>query len=532
MRKLVLAILLGISTFFMPLGQAFAKEEADFKAWTEVASEMGQVLDEAYDIYSARGADFEKKARDQVNVAYYQYYEKIGFERTTMARISGNRASAVELQFSRVKKTILAQESNEAVQASLGELKTMLMTDASQLDGAGEGGNFIANLIASLLIILREGFEAILIVGAIIAYLVKSQNQNRLGHVYQGSIWGIVASVVMAVILMSLAASAGKDRYGEAATKLYEKEKAQYEALAADEALKAFAPSANKIRLQQKTLTEKITERDLSSPMPSDSYISTAQKILTSQNDLTLALKNASAPKATIKAAEGITSDVGALIARLQKYDPNKKQIDPNQQQEVIEGLTMFLAVLVLFYVSNWMVSKASSKAWSNYIKGKVQTSIAKGSMFSLAFTCFLAVFREGAEVILFYQALLVNAQGAGDTFAIWLGLAIGAVLLVFVYLAIRYLGVKLPLKPFFLATSILMFVMCVSFVGSGISEFVDADWFTPHILNHVPTISILGIYPYAESLIAQGIMIVIIALTLGIGYAIQRKKQDAQDEE
>ena len=530
MRKLVLAILLGISVFFLPTGQAFAKEEADFKAWTEVAAEMSQVLDEAYNIYTERGSDYEKKARDQVNVAYYQYYEKIGFERTTMARISGNRASAVELQFSRVKKTILAQDTNEAVSATIGELKSMLMTDATQLDGAGEGGNFIANFIASLLIILREGFEAILIVGAIIAYLIKSNNEKSLGPVYQGSVWGIVASVVMAVILMSLAASAGKDRYGEKASKLYESQKAQYDLFVSDESLKQFAPVANRIRLQQKTLTEKITERDLSVSMPSESYIASSEKILSMQNDLVSSLKNAGVSGNALKNAESISVKLGDFIVRLNKYDPNKKQIDPNQQQEVIEGLTMFLAVLVLFYVSNWMVSKASSKAWSNYIQGKVQSSIAKGSMFSLAFTCFLAVFREGAEVILFYQALLVNAQGAGDTFAIWLGLGVGAVLLVFVYLAIRFLGIKLPLKPFFLATSILMFVMCVSFVGSGISEFVDADWFTPHILNHVPTISILGIYPYAESLIAQGIMIAIILLTLGIGYAIQHKKQRLED--
>ncbi|MDR1208912.1 MAG: FTR1 family protein [Clostridiales bacterium] len=44
-------------------------------------------------------------------------------------------------------------------------------------------------------------------------------------------------------------------------------------------------------------------------------------------------------------------------------------------------------------------------------LKGKVQGSVAKSSLFSLAFAAFLAVFREGTEIILFYMALLANAK-------------------------------------------------------------------------------------------------------------------------
>ena len=41
--------------------------------------------------------------------------------------------------------------------------------------------------------------------------------------------------------------------------------------------------------------------------------------------------------------------------------------------QELMEGITMFLAVAVLFWVSNWILSRSEEQAWSRYIKSQVQ---------------------------------------------------------------------------------------------------------------------------------------------------------------
>ena len=109
---------------------------------------------------------------------------------------------------------------------------------------------------------------------------------------------------------------------------------------------------------------------------------------------------------------------------------------------------------------------------------------------------------------------------------SVLLGMVIAVVLLVFVYKAIIITGKKLPLKPFFYATSILMFVMVVAFVGGGISEFVDAGWILPKVIDGVPTISLLGIYPYAQSLIAQGIALLVVLLSLLTGAVISKKAQ------
>jgi high-affinity iron transporter len=179
------------------------------------------------------------------------------------------------------------------------------------------------------------------------------------------------------------------------------------------------------------------------------------------------------------------------------------------QGQEIIEGATMLIAVAVLFYVSNWMVSKAEADAWSGYIKGKVESSITRGSAFSLTFAAFLAVFREGAETILFYRALLVESGEFMNM--IWIGLAVGAVILAVIYVLIRFVSVKLPLKPFFMGTSVLLFIMCIAFTGSGIKELQAGNVIPVTMLPFkFITVSILGIHPTFETFIPQLLLLVL----------------------
>ena len=189
------------------------------------------------------------------------------------------------------------------------------------------------------------------------------------------------------------------------------------------------------------------------------------------------------------------------------------------QSQEVIEGITALIAVCVLFYVSNWMISKSEAASWSRYIDDKVHSSVETGSSFALAFTAFLSVFREGAEVVLFYQPMLSE----GNPGMVWAGFGAGCVLLVFVYLAITKLSIKLPIKVFFTATSILMAVMCVSFLGSGIKELAEGNVFDLTLrVPGVPendVIQIFGIYPWLETLVPQLILAIILLVTFLIAH-------------
>lgn len=178
--------------------------------------------------------------------------------------------------------------------------------------------------------------------------------------------------------------------------------------------------------------------------------------------------------------------------------------------QEMLEGFTMFLAVGMLFYVSNWMLSRTSGENWQKYISGMVKTSVSSGAAKAIVFAAFLAVIREGAELVLFYTAAF-SSEANEDRTAIFGGFAAAAVCLAVIFLVIRFGGVRLPIRPIFYATSILLFAMCLSFVGKGVAELKEAnvilgDTNLPWMKFYMPE---LGIYPWAETLLPQIILFV-----------------------
>ncbi|MBQ8151156.1 MAG: FTR1 family iron permease [Firmicutes bacterium] len=377
----------------------YTANNLDARNWHEVADAIDVIIDHAVELYE-QGDSAE--AYEYAKATYWGYYETTGFERNTMTYISG-RVGAVELQFTAFRKAIKKDEGVDKAKEEGAKLSSMLHEDAEILQpggatsDAGAGGT-VAVFLGSLTIILREGLEAILIVGAIAAYLRKSGNLQGLKPVYGGAIIAVACSFAMAALL---------------------------------------------------------------------SYI-----------------KNQNAEAA--------------------------------MSQEIIEGIAALTAVAVLFYVSNWMVSKSEAAVWSSYIEKQVASSVTKGSIFALAFTSWLAVFREGAEVILFYQPLMQESSAK----AVWGGFILGCVLLVGVWILIHFVSVKLPLKPFFMASSILMAVMSICFLGAGIKELIEGgvinasyhDWFP---IND--TLDMLGLYPLYETLIPQAILLVITIITFVI---------------
>ncbi|MDR1376781.1 MAG: FTR1 family iron permease, partial [Synergistaceae bacterium] len=338
-------------------------------------------------------------AKDWVNDAYFGYYEKEGVERAVLSYISGKRASTVEYQFSIVKKLMTDGAGNREVRASLDSLSKMLREDADKLDGKEESP--VGVFLASLVIILREGFEAILVIAAIAAYLIRSGNARQTRVVYMSGVAALVASALAAVAIQVVFEVSGAN-------------------------------------------------------------------------------------------------------------------------QEVIEGVAMLLAVVVLFFVSNWMVSKAEAEAWKSYIEGKVQTAVETGSSFALGAAAFLAVFREGAETILFYQALL----GETETYSnmVWGGFGVGCVALVAIFVLVRYGSLVIPIRAFFLGTSILMYIMSIAFAGGGVKELQEADVIGVTPVNFVESIDILGIYPTVETLLPQAVLLVL-AVASVIYYRNKGKK-------
>ncbi|HVF38766.1 MAG TPA: cytochrome c/FTR1 family iron permease [Gemmatimonadaceae bacterium] len=269
----------------------------------------------------------------------------------------------------------IAQRARDAIALDLPRI-----VELAQPAEGGWGAFF-----QSLLIILREGFEAILVVGAVVAFLIKTGNRNRLRSIWTGVAAGLLASAAMAVILQTVFAALPASR-------------------------------------------------------------------------------------------------------------------------EIIEGVTMLVAVAVLFSVSYWLISKVEGAKWQKFIRDKVSTALDHGGGKALALVAFLAVFREGAETALFYQALF--SEGSGVVLPLVLGMVAGFALLAVIFTLFYRFGVRIPMRPFFAVTSVLLYYLAFVFLGKGIRELQEGNVIGITVLPSMPSIPSMGIFPSMETLVAQIILV------------------------
>lgn len=304
--------------------------------------------------------------------------------------------SAMERRFAEFRAHIAAGDVARAARARDAIVATLpsVVALGSRASGAWEG------FVQSFVIIVREGFEAILVIGAIVAFLIKTGHREQLRSVWLGAGAGVAASAATAVAL---------------------------------ETVLAAVPAS----------------------------------------------------------------------------------------QDLIEGVSMLVAMVVLFWVSYWLISKVEAAHWQRFIREKVTAALASGGATALAFVAFLAVYREGAETALFFQALLGEAgRPAG---AIALGIAAGAVVLVAIFTVFHRYGVKLPLRPFFTLTSGLLYAMAFVFAGRGVAELQEVSAVPVTLVRGIPRIDALGIYPTAESLGLQALLVVLLAAALIVTFRPRR---------
>ena len=394
------------------------------RTWSEVASEMTVILDQAYEAAAAGKGD---EGATLVNNAYYQYYEKLGFEKNVMNAISGDRVSQVEYQFKMTRKTMRDGGSDKEIKQLVDDLKSWLVKDAAILDGGASGNvNGFTKLVTSsagqaFLILIREGLEALLVVAAVIAYLVKSGNKRFARWIYLGVVAGLAGSGLVAVLFTFLFGGSG--------------------------------------------------------PI-----------------------------------------------------------------QEISEGVCALIATLMLLWTSNWMLNKSSVEAWNNYIRNKTEAAVAGaqskvesgqglglGMIASLAMLSFLAVFREGAETVIFYESIYSMSQ---DAHGMWVGGLAAAAVLIVIFLILRFTSVKIPIGPFFLVTSIVMAALVVIFAGGGIHALIEGDLIEGTYLSTVPTNDWIGLYPYVETITAQVIAAIAVVVLFVVGFIKKhRMKLAAQAE-
>ena len=182
-------------------------------------------------------------------------------------------------------------------------------------------------------------------------------------------------------------------------------------------------------------------------------------------------------------------------------------------QRELLEAATAVLAVVMLFYVSFWLITRLEHRRWMEFVKAKVWTATSTGSTFALAGVGFTAVYREGFETVLFYQALLSFARGL--TQWVVLGAVLGLAVLVGVGFSIFRAGRKVPIKLFLGTAVVLVMVLSVAFAGNAVRSLQQSATIPVTFLEGVPRLPIFlaeltGWHPTAQTLLTQAVLALI----------------------
>ena len=179
--------------------------------------------------------------------------------------------------------------------------------------------------------------------------------------------------------------------------------------------------------------------------------------------------------------------------------------------REVTEGIGALLAAVILLFVGIWMHGKSNADAWQRYVRDKLDGALSGNSAWFLFGLSFIAVYREVFETIIFYAAL--GAQGEG--WAMAGGIALAAIVLALIAWAMLRYSRRLPITKFFQYSAVLIAVLAVVLAGKGIAALQEAGMLGVTPLAGFPRSKLLGLYPTVETLSAQ----LLAALLLAIGF-------------
>jgi high-affinity iron transporter len=202
--------------------------------------------------------------------------------------------------------------------------------------------------------------------------------------------------------------------------------------------------------------------------------------------------------------------------------------------RELLEAVTALVAVVVLIGVSFWLVSRLEHRRRMEFMRARVASAMAAGTTAAFVGLGFTAVFREGFETVLFYQALALFAQGL----ILWvvLGAVAAAVALGGVGYAILRLGKQLPLKPMLVTGAGVLLLLSVAFVGNAVRSLQSADLLaaTPVSWPRLPVFlaELTGIHPTSQGLVVQAALLGVYVLGAVYVFAWQPTRRRRQVRE
>ena len=203
-------------------------------------------------------------------------------------------------------------------------------------------------------------------------------------------------------------------------------------------------------------------------------------------------------------AALGLVASIIGAIA-LQRLFPSLAAAGTNR--EILEGAVGVVAVIMMLFIGAWLHSKSSIEGWKKFVDKQVAQALATGSLVSMMLLSFLAVFREGAETILFYVGMLPQITTADLLAGIGLAVALLAVIAVLMNLG----SLRLPMHLMFKVMTWLIYALGFKILGVSIHALQLTQILPTHAASALPSLPNIGFYPNWESIAAQALYIALI---------------------
>lgn len=185
-----------------------------------------------------------------------------------------------------------------------------------------------------------------------------------------------------------------------------------------------------------------------------------------------------------------------------------------------VEAVSGLVAVILMLSVGVWLHGKAMIRDWNVYMKEKMASITAQGSLFSLALLAFLAVLREGGETVVFFWGLAAGLKP--QDFLV----GVAGALIVLAVLGVLVIGFskRLPLKWFFPAATALIYFLAVKIFGQSLHALQETGWLPATPWNGLPEIDWIGLSATFEAALPQMVLALILAVAVVVPLARRKR--------
>lgn len=206
----------------------------------------------------------------------------------------------------------------------------------------------------------------------------------------------------------------------------------------------------------------------------------------------------------------------GIIAYVLQKIFP---VVSSGTNREILEGFIGIFAVIMMIGIGMWLHSKSNLKSWNHFMQIQMKAVATSGSFISMFALSFLAVFREGAETILFYVGIipLISIKN------LILGIVLAIIILIMIAIIILYTSAKIKVYKMFFLLTWMIYLLAFKMLGTSVHMLQVVGIIPLKVIAFIPTVESVGLYANWEVFTTQLIFILVVTITM----LINKKRQN-----